>query len=92
MARESMVTRTMKITKGVVLCANPETKEISENEFQLVRHVKEEEILKQLNKYMVEKIPIKILSFEYLLEVYGMKESEFMKYATHIERGIKEAV
>ena len=80
MAKEKMVTRTIKVIKAKVFIANTATKETTED-FVTIPYVrKESEILKKVRE-MIETDTIKVaavLETTVVENKYGMPESQFI--------------
>lgn len=90
MARVRMVTRTITTTTYTVLAINLETREVKEVKAILnsTESMKQEDIEKEV-KAQVENRGLAmatILSTEQTNQVWGMPESEFMKYAVPVDR------
>lgn len=84
MAREAMVTRTMKSTEVTILCLDTVTCEPSNKTITLPRTYKDEaEMLKEAKK--LEETPdfilTKVVAYEVHEALYGMSEADFIKSA-----------
>ena len=84
MARIPMITRSIKATKATVLYVNPtgETKTYQEDVL-LSRYYKDNnKILREVKKDDTdEKIAIRVMKTETLVQKYGMSEQDFIKNA-----------
>lgn len=84
MAREPMVTRTIKSTKAVVLLMNITTKTLEEKEVIVPRtYEKEEKLVKAINTALKDsnlKVCV-VLSTETVETLYGMSEFDFIANA-----------
>lgn len=86
--RESMVTRTVLGTKVTVLAMDTVTCEPSNVTYEIGgQHTNDEKLLKMVRKdYDTEDFKIvKILAVEPFEKRYGMKECDFIAYATELE-------
>ena len=84
MARARMITRTVRSTQVKFLSVNLDTRLTDETDCNLAGVYKsDEEVLKTLKKlYDGENIkPVQVLSTQEVEQLYGMKETEFLKYA-----------
>ena len=88
MARKPMVTRTIQSTKVVVLCLDTEKCEPYNEVVEISRTYKDD---KTLFKKVAEVIDtdnhkaVKIVSSEVIDGVYGMTETDFLKYAHKLD-------
>lgn len=84
MARQPMVTRTIKSTKVVALCINIETAEPFNDVILLPRTYKNEKHIldsaKKARDTEEEKV-VSICEAEVITGLYGMTEQEFLKHA-----------
>ena len=84
MARVPMVTRTITLTKAIVMCLNIEQGEPYNVSVTVPRTYKDEESLLKKIKPMVETDTVKavhIVSTEQVETLYGMTEQDFMEHA-----------
>lgn len=84
MARQPQVTRTITTTKAVLMAANISTGELVDVEMILPREYKDSEaVLKMANK--ISDNPnmkyVYVKSTEVVETLYGMSESDFLRYA-----------
>ena len=90
MRKENMVTRTLTTTRYEVLTLNVITCEVSKVEFTLIGKVlPTDKALKALKKD-IESEDVKVVHIDNYVEstdLYGMSESNFIKYATLIKEG-----
>ena len=86
MAREKMVTRTVSATVVNVMCVEIATAKAFTTEITLTGAFKDNaDILKTLKKNdTAELVYVAIVSTEVKETLYGMTESEFMKYAKEL--------
>ena len=93
MAKESMVTRTITTTNCKVLCLNIETGECSDRIFVFPRTPKKEkDVIKFAEKELVNEPsvrPVHLVSVDPEQKIYGMTETEFLKYAHEVVRNKK---
>lgn len=93
MARKPMVTRTIKSTKCVVLCANVNTCEMENRVVNLARTYKDE---KKLRKALEELINNDELKFVHIVDkeevetLYGMSEQCFMEHAKELDKDTRK--
>lgn len=88
MARQRMVTRTIKTKKVVALCLNTDTCEPSNEVFDVPCNIDgDEKIMKYLRKFdtPTDKA-VSIVSITEEEKLYGMPESQFIKLAQPIEK------
>lgn len=86
---ERKVTRTVTVTTANVMVCNTETGLVTPMNYELTGEVKDnKQALKQLNKvYGTESlIFVKVLSVESKETLYGMSESDFIKYAKPLDK------
>lgn len=94
MARKPMVTRTMKVTKCVVLAVEISTSTVKEIEVSIPRTYKPEKLLKAVQEFTEtdEMKIVSIKSVEVIEQLYGMSEEKFMEVASILPpRGTKES-
>ena len=87
MARERMVTRTVKVTRIEVLCLDIETANPEINIYELTGTYTEEKALKKA-KETYETQTLKLVSVNRIEEkekLYGMRELDFIKYAVEMD-------
>ncbi len=93
MARVSMVTRTIVTTKCVALCIDIETAEPFNKDYVLPGTYSDEKKLLKAVQKMEETENVKVVHIvdtEEVETLYGMPESDFIKYATVLPpRGTK---
>ena len=94
MAKESMVTRTITTTNCIILCLDVETGEACNRNFVMPRvPKKEKDILKFAEKELAANEPnvkpVHVVDTINDQKIYGMTESEFLKYAHEVTRGKK---
>lgn len=95
MAKESMITRTIKTTLANVLCLDIESGEACNRSFLIPREPKKEkEILKfaeaQLSVSEPAVHPVHVVDVQVMEELYGMTESKFLANAEKISRPAKK--
>lgn len=84
MARVPMVTRTITVTKAIVMCLNVEQGEPCNVTVTVPRTYKDEEFLLKKIKPMIETDTLKavhIVDREEVETLYGMPEQEFVEHA-----------
>lgn len=83
MARESVVTRTIETTKATVKVANLTTSTIEDVTVTLPRTYKNDEaIMKAVSKTLpAHQKPLTVVAAEVNSDIYGMTETDFLKYA-----------
>ena len=90
MAKESMITRTIKSSHIIVLCLDIENGEPVNRSFDLPRERKnEKEILKSVTLLLADEPnirPVHVVDVTINERLYGMTESQFMAIAKPIER------
>lgn len=87
MGRPKAVTRTVKITKLIVLCLNLDTEESFKQALEIPGiYVKEKDLMKKVSKMLDSDSvkAVKILEMEETEALYGMTEEEFVKVARKI--------
>ena len=94
MAKESMITRTIKTTAATVLCLDIETGEPCNRTFTLSgERTKEKEVLKEAAAVLLNSEPnikaVHLVDTDIIEQLYGMPESTFLQYANPIERKAK---
>lgn len=94
MAKESMITRTIKTTAATVLCLDIETGEPCNRTFTLSgERVKEKEVLKEVASILHDTEPnvkaVHLVYTDIIEKLYGMPESTFLEFAKPIERKAK---
>ena len=85
MARVPQVTRTIQTTVVTIFCVNIEDKSTFEQTITLPRTYKDESKMMKMIEKILEGEPVKAVSisrYEVKETLYGMTESEFIKYAT----------
>lgn len=97
MAREPMVTRTLKTTVVSALCLNIETVEVYTEIFTMPRRYKDEATLFSKVKATYDTDNVKVVSLVEVHEqetLYGMKEIDFVKLAEVLpsRNGVKEVI
>ena len=94
MARVPQVTRTIPTTIATIFCVNLEDKSTFEQTITLPRTYKDDKSLMKAVEKALDGEPIKAVSVtgtEIKETLYGMLESDFIKYATVLPpRGTKE--
>ena len=88
MARKPMVTRTLISTVAIVLCLNVETAEPTNETFTIARTFKDDDKLMKALKAEHETVDLKLVHIVDKSEVeklYGMTETDFMKYASELD-------
>ena len=88
MARKPMVTRTLISTSVTVLCLNVETAEPTNELFNIARTFKDDDKLMKALKAEHETDDLKLVHIVHKEEVeklYGMSETDFMKYAHELD-------
>ena len=86
--RESMVTRTVLGTKVTVLAMDTNTCEAYNTTYEISgQHINSEKLLDKVRKEHDTEVlkVVKIVSVEPFEKRYGMKESDFIAYATELE-------
>ena len=96
MAKESMVTRTITTTAATVLCLDVETGEPCNRTFVIPRIPKKEsDILKMASKALAvdepNVRPVHVVYTDQTSKIYGMTESDFLKYAVEVHRNAPKA-
>ena len=89
MARQPMVTRTMKTTKATILCLDLVDKQPVYKEIVLPRTYKDERSLMRVVKPLLENEHFKCVNCEKLETaetLYGMSEQEFIDHAKVLEK------
>lgn len=94
MAKESMITRTIKTTTADILCLDVDSGEACNRSFVLPRVPKKE---KEILAFAAEILavdepsvhPVHVVNTEVNEKLYGMPESTFLKYAEEIHRNTK---
>lgn len=87
MARERMVTRTMKVAECETMLVDVKTAEVSIRTLEITGDVDEETALKVLKKEY-ETHDCKVVAIQNIHireEIYGMKEVDFLKYAKRLD-------
>lgn len=82
--RKPMVTRTIILTQVTALCLNPQSEELSEQEFTLIGKIADKDkVLKRVSKqYNTEDCTIvAIRELKEVKRLYGMDEADFIKGA-----------
>lgn len=95
MAKESMITRTIKTTLANVLCLDIESGEACNRSFLIPREPKKEkEILKFAEAQLAASEPavhaVHVVDCQVKEELYGMTESKFLANAEKISRPAKK--
>lgn len=95
MAKESMVTRTIRTTRAQVLCLDIETGEACNRAFTIPRQPKKDkDILKFASTALAATEPnvhpVHVVDLEVSEDLYGMPESTFLTYAQKITKPVKE--
>lgn len=95
MAKESMITRTIKTTLANVLCLDIESGEACNRSFLIPREPKKEkEILAFAAKELAVDEPnvhaVHVVDCQVMEELYGMPESKFLANAEKISRPVKQ--
>lgn len=95
MAKESMITRTIKTTLANVLCLDIESGEACKRSFLIPREPKKEkEILAFVAKELATSEPtvhaVHVVDCQLMTELYGMSESKFLANAEKISRPVKK--
>lgn len=89
MARTRMVTRTVKATIANVLCANAETGECFNQEYILTgKFNSDKEMNKAIDNAETDEniVRVKVVDVAVEEQLYGMPETEFIKYAKPITK------
>lgn len=90
MAKESMITRTIKSSHVTILCLDIDSGEPVNRSFDLPRERKnEKEILKAVTPLLADEPnirPVHVVDVTINEKLYGMTESQFMAMAKPIER------
>lgn len=94
MAKESMITRTIKTTAATVLCLDIETGEPCNRTFTLSgERTKEKEVLKEAAAILAKSEPnikaVHLVNTGIIEQLYGMPESTFLEHAKPFERKVK---
>lgn len=94
MAKESMITRTIKTTDATVLCLDIETGEPCNRTFTLSgERTKEKEVIKEVSAILANTEPnvkaVHLVDTGITEKLYGMPESTFLEFAKPIERKAK---
>lgn len=86
MARKPMVTRTLISTKAEVLCMDVATATPVTREVILPRTYKNDvALLKAVEQVVTDVKPVHIQSSSEIEKLYGMTESDFLKYAVELD-------
>ena len=92
--RKPMVTRTIKTTKCIVLCANVETAECENKEVILPRTYSDEKLDKAV--HTVIDTPsikaVKVVSSEEVETLYGMDEQDFINNAKVLDKETRKEI
>ena len=94
-ARKPMVTRTIQSTKVVVLCLDTEKCEPYNEVVELSRTYKDDKILLKKVAEVIDNDTnkaVKIVSSEVIDGVYGMTETDFLKYAKPLDPATRKAL
>ena len=86
--REALVTRTISYTRCTVMALDTLKGEVQTLTIDYTGNSKDDEkILKELKKNWLvsDTVLVKIIAKEDIEQLYGMKESDFIKYATPME-------
>lgn len=86
--RESVVSRTFKVTKVQAVCIDTVSESIVTREFELTKTTDEKKALKTAKeKFETETIKVSFVKFlDTVYTTYAMPEKEFLQYAKPIER------
>lgn len=88
MARQRMVTRTIFLSHVTVLCMDTDTENAVRNVYEITGKISDEKaLLKMIKKMTAETniIPTRIISVEIEEKLYGMLETDFVKYANPVD-------
>ena len=94
MAKESMITRTIKTTAATVLCLDIETGEPCNRTFTLSgERTKEKDVIKEVSALLADYEPsvkaVHLVDTVIVEQLYGMPESTFLEFAKPFERKAK---
>lgn len=94
MAKESMITRTIRTTRAIVLCLDIETGEPCNRAFTIPRQPKKDkEVLKFAEAALAASEPnvhpVHVVDLDVCEDLYGMTESKFLANAEKITRTAK---
>lgn len=95
MARKPMVTRTLVSTQVTVLCLNVETAEPTNQTYELARTFNDDDKLLKALRAEYETDTNKLVHIVDKTEVekmYGMSETDFMKYAQELDPTTRKPV
>ena len=93
--RKPMVTRTIKTTKCIVLCANVETAECENKEVILPRTYSDKKKLDKAVHAVVDTPSIKavqVVSSEEVETLYGMDEQDFINNAKVLDKETRKEI
>lgn len=88
MPRKPVISRTMLVTKAVVLCVDRKSEKTVNVSMLLPRTYKDEKnLLAAAEKHVSRnRIPVKVISTETAVERFGMTEDVFLKYAKKLKK------